>query len=249
MLPGGNLYFYSSIELLRWQYRFYDMNTEKRLLASVKAAAWPVLLIWMVHIIKVAGHFQWGRFGVYPREVDGIPGIVLAPLIHGDFQHLLSNSVPLFFLTAMILFFYRKVAVVSLTMLYLITGLLVWLFARQVYHIGASGVVYAMVSFIFWNGIFRRNLKSIVLALVVTVMYSGYFAGIVPGQEGISWESHLLGGITGILVSFTVRNNIEPDEVEHDPWENDDYSPKDYFLDPDTFEQTRDQKRRQNPYD
>ena len=224
------------------------MSTEKRLLESVKLAAWPVGVIWLIHIIQQLGHFHWGRFGVFPREADGIPGIFLAPLLHGDFQHLLSNSVPLFFLTAMILFFYRRVAVVSFVMLYFITGLLVWLFARQVYHIGASGVVYAMVSFIFWNGIFRRNLKSIVLALVVTVMYSGYFAGIVPGREGISWESHLLGAMTGVVVSFVLRRNIEPDEIEHDPWENDDYTPKDYFLDRDIFDRSREDRNRQEPW-
>jgi membrane associated rhomboid family serine protease len=219
------------------------MNTEKRLYSSIKIAAVPVGILWMIHIVKTLGHFQWGRFGIYPREVDGIAGIFLAPLIHGDFQHLLSNSVPLFFMTALILFFYPRVANISLGLLYVITGLLVWLFARQVYHIGASGVVYAMVSFVFWNGVFRRNLRSIVLALVIIVMYSGYFAGIVPGEEGISWESHLLGAITGILISFIFRNHLEEDEVEHDPWEGEDYTPTDYFLERDIFDKTKEERR------
>jgi membrane associated rhomboid family serine protease len=214
-------------------------HTEKNLINAVKTAAVPVLLIWVIHIIKVAGNFHWGRFGVFPRELDGIAGIFFAPLIHGDFQHLLSNSVPLFFLTSMILFFYKRVAVISLLLLYFITGLLVWLFARQVYHIGASGVVYAMVSFVFWNGVFRKNLKSVVLALVIVVMYGSYFVGIVPNQPGISWESHLLGGLTGIVVSFIFRNQFEEDEIEHDPWENEDYTPTDYFLDRDAFKRNK----------
>lgn len=223
-------------------------NTEKNLINAVKAAAIPVVLIWVIHIIKVAGNFHWGRFGVYPRELDGIAGIFFAPLIHGDFQHLLSNSVPLFFLTSMILFFYKRVAVISLVLLYFITGLLVWLFARQVYHIGASGVVYAMVSFVFWNGVFRKNLKSVVLALVIVVMYGSYFVGIVPNQPGISWESHLLGGLTGIVVSFIFRNQFEDDEIEHDPWENEDYTPTDYFLDRDAFERNKNDRFTEDPF-
>jgi membrane associated rhomboid family serine protease len=220
------------------------MSTQKKLLESVRIAAVPVAVIWVIHIIKTLGHYQWGRFGIFPREVDGIAGIFLAPFIHGDFQHLLSNSVPLFFMTALIIFFYPRVANISLLLLYVITGVLVWLFGRQVYHIGASGVVYAMISFVFWNGVFRRNMKSIVLALVIIVMYSGYFAGIVPGQKGISWESHLLGAINGILVSFIFRNQIEPDEIEHDPWEGEDYTPKDYFLERDIFDKTKEERKR-----
>jgi len=220
------------------------INTEKRLISAVKTAVIPVMFIWIIHFVKLIGNFQWGRFGVYPRETDGLAGIVLSPLIHGDFQHLFSNSIPIFFLVALILFFYRKVALISITAIYLITGLLVWLFAREgVYHIGASGVVYGMVSFVFWNGVFRRSMKAIILSLVIIVMYSGYVAGIVPGQEGISWESHLMGGLTGILVSFLFKNNIEEDEVEHDPWANDDYTPREYLLDRDSFEKTREQKR------
>lgn len=220
------------------------VNTEKKLLSAVKTASVPVMIIWILHIIKVIGNFHWGRFGVFPREIDGLAGIIFSPLIHGDFQHLFSNSIPVFFLVTMILFFYEKIALISITAIYLITGLLVWLFAREgVYHIGASGVVYGMVSFVFWNGVFRRSMKAVILSLVIIIMYSGYFAGIVPGQEGISWESHLMGGLTGIVVSFIFKNNIEEDEVEHDPWENDDYTPTDYFLDRDSFDKTSDQRR------
>jgi len=93
------------------------------------------------------------------------------------------------------------VGMTSFFMIYIITGFSVWLFGRSVYHIGASGVVYGLISFIFWSGVFRRNLKSIVLALIVIILYSGYLGGIVPNKEGISWESHLLGGIVGIVVA------------------------------------------------
>jgi len=231
-------------KLLKEKLCSQDMNTGKRLISAAKTATIPVMIMWIIHIVKLTGNFQWGKWGVFPRQIEGVYGIITAPWIHGDFPHLLSNSVPVFFLTTLILFFYQRVAVTSLIMLYLLTGALVWVFARPVYHIGASGVVYAMVSFVFWNGIFRRNMKSVVLALVVTVMYSGYFAGIVPGEVGISWESHLLGAISGIIVSFFMKNNIETDEVEEDPWKDDDYTPKDYFLDRDAFDQPKNQRNK-----
>lgn len=223
-------------------------NTEKRLVSSAKIAVVPVILIWLIHLIKIAGGFHWNRFGVFAREVDGIAGIFLSPLLHGDFQHLFSNSIPLFFLVTLILFFYPRVASISFVLIYLITGLAVWLFSRGgVYHIGASGVIFGMVSFVFWNGVFRKSIKSVILSLVIIVMYGGggYFAGLVPGQDGISWESHLFGAITGILVSFILKNNIEKDEKEQDPWEGEDYTPNKYFLERDSFDKTMDQRRRE----
>ena len=225
------------------------VKTEKELFAAAKTAIFPVLIIWTVHIIKILGTFDWNRYGVFPRESEGIAGIFLSPFLHGDFQHLFSNSIPLFMLVTIILFFYKRVAMISILLIYFLTGLSVWLFARQgVYHIGASGVIYGMVSFVFWNGVFRKSLKSVVLSLVVVVLYSGYFAGIVPGEEGISWESHLMGAIVGVLVSFVMKNNLEEDEIEHDPWEHDDYTPRDYFLDRDIFDKTKDERNRDQFY-
>ncbi len=130
----------------------------------------------------------------------------------------------------------------SFVFIYLLTGFSVWLFGRSVYHIGASGVVYGLVSFIFWSGIFRRNIKSIVLALIVTILYSGYLQGIVPFQEGISWESHLLGGIVGIIVAFLFKGIIEQDEEQPDPWANES-TDQEYYLARDTFEMTKEERR------
>jgi membrane associated rhomboid family serine protease len=204
-----------------------------------------VILMWVVHLFKVAFQLSLGGYGVYPRAVDGLKGILLSPLIHGDFHHLISNTVPIFALSVMIFLFYRKIAFQSFILIYLLTGLAVWLFARPVYHIGASGVVYGLVSFVFWNGIFRRNVKSIALALIVTTLYSGYFLGILPNQPGISWESHLFGGIVGILVSFLFKSSIEKDEeVKENPWLSEASEQPRNYLDPEVFEKTRQEKLR-----
>ena len=128
-------------------------------------------------------------------------------------------------------------AVKSFLLIYLLTGLAVWVFARSVFHIGASGVVYGLVSFVFWSGVFRRSLKSIVLSLIILVTYSGYFLGVVPGQPGISWESHLYGAVVGILVAYLFKNVLEKDE-EPQP-ELEEHIPHDYLLPRDAFERTR----------
>lgn len=214
-------------------------NHQQRILSSLKFPFQFVLLIWGIHFLQVITSFDLGPYGVYPREFFGLRGIVFSPLIHDDLRHLLSNSAPLFVLSAMILYFYRRVAYRSMLMVYLLTGVAVWLFARSVFHIGASGVVYGLVSFVFWSGVFRRSIKSIILALIVTFLYSGYFLGILPNQDGISWESHLLGGLVGIFTAYWYKEEIEADE-EHQPpsWESE-QEEKTPFLDRDVFEKTK----------
>ncbi len=207
-----------------------------------------VLVLWVVHLLQVITGVDLGWLGVYPHRVFGLKGILFSPLIHADWGHLLSNTPPLFFLSLIIFYFFRSIAVPSLVMIYFLTGLTVWLFGRPVFHIGASGVIYGLVAFVFWNGIFRRNLKSIVLALIVMFYYGSMFAGILPGQQGISWESHLLGGLVGIFTSFWFRGNLEKDEAKPVySWEGEEESPLDsYFLDRDAFDKTKEERRREN---
>jgi len=163
--------------------------------------------------------------------------------VHGSWHHLFSNAAPLLVTTALIYFFYPRVAITSFFFIYLITGFSVWLFGRSSYHIGASGVVYGLISFIFWTGVFRRNIKSIILALVVTIMYSSYLGGIVPFKEGVSWESHLLGGIVGIFVAFLFKGIIELDEEEgDDPWADEREEDLQYYFPRDVFEMTRQER-------
>jgi membrane associated rhomboid family serine protease len=224
---------------------------QNRFIESLKIPFRFIVVIWAIHIVQFLLRLDLGFLGVYPREFFGLKGVLFAPLIHADFPHLIHNSTPFFVLSAMIMFFYRKVAVRSIIMIYLLTGLAVWLFARSVFHIGASGVVYGLVSFVFWNGIFRRNVKSIILALIVTFLYSGFFMGILPNQEGISWESHLLGGIIGIFTSFWYKDEIEKDEQKEIPsWEREPTSMNEsFFLDQDVFEKTKAQRQKEQDDD
>ena len=211
---------------------------KRSLLEIIQLPSYLIIFLWIIHFLKIGGIVKSGVFGLMPRETSRILGIFTSPFIHGDFQHLISNSVPLFVMSLMILFFYKKIAYRSIFMIYVLTGLAVWAFARtNVIHIGASGVVYGLVSFVFWTGLFRRNLQAIVLALIMVLLYSGLFLGVFPTKEGISWESHLFGGIVGIIIAYVMRNSREDDEEDADPWK-DEKASDEYFLPPDTFEET-----------
>lgn len=217
------------------------MTTPKQhFISSVKFPFFVLVAIWLVHLVKATIWPSLYMYGIYPREIIGMRGIFLSPFIHGDIGHLISNSAPLFLMMVMILYFYRTVAMRSFLMIYFLSGLSVWLFARSgVFHIGASGVVYGLVSFVFWSGIFRRSIKSIILALIVVFLYSGLIFGILPNDRGISWESHLLGGLVGLLTAYWYKEEIEVDEEKQNPGWISSGDRNDYFLPRDAFEKTK----------
>ena len=178
-----------------------------------------VVALWLIHLFQEWTAFDLSYWGIYPRASFGLRGILFAPLLHGDWGHLASNSVPFLVLATMVVYFYPRVALRVFLLLYFITGFAVWLFARaSVYHIGLSYVVYGLVSFVFWTGVFRRSVRSIVLASIVTLLYSGMIAGILPTteiiQRNISWESHLLGAIVGVFLAYFYKEEIEEDEAD-----------------------------------
>ncbi len=188
-----------------------------------------VILLWIILIVQETFNLNFPyEFGLYPRTFSGLIGIITSPLIHAGYAHLLSNTLPLFLLSAGMIYFYPETAYKAISIIYAATGLLVWLFARSVYHIGASGLIYGFAAFLFFSGIFKRDNRSIGLSLLVTFIYGGMVWGILPGQPGISWESHFFGGITGIVCAFLFRkkdkhykydweaeeNDIPPDKLE-----------------------------------
>jgi len=201
-----------------------------------------VALMWLIKIIEVVRDHKYTRWGIFPRDFDGLIGIITAPFLHSDWQHLMSNSIPMLALMSLVMVFYRRVAMPSFVIITLFTGFTVWLFARDAYHVGASGVVYGLVAFLAWTGIFRRNLKSIILSLVILVAFGSYFHGIVPNKEGVSWESHLFGGLVGIFTAFLFKNVKEDDELDKpDPWA-DEVGTEQFFLPRDTFEMTKQER-------
>lgn len=173
--------------------------------------------MWIIYLITYLFNIYPYKLGILPRNFDGLIGIITAPLIHGGFSHIISNTVPLILMGLGIFYFYPKAAYRVFVIIYLGTGILVWLFAREVYHIGASGIIYGFVAFLFFSGVFRKDNRSIALALVVIFLYGGLIWGVLPTRQAISWESHFFGAVVGTISAFIFRN-VDP-ATKYD-WEN-----------------------------
>ena len=184
-------------------------------------------LLWIIHTISVLGHIELSFLGVFPRTAKGLVGIFSSPFVHGSWGHLASNSAPLLVLLTGIFTFFRKESVAVLWVSFLAPGLWVWVAGRASYHIGASGVVYALAFFAFFSGVFRRDIRSIALSLIVAFLYGGMVWGVFPIQEGVSWESHLFGGIAGVILAWYFRKS-GPKRKSYS-WEEEVDRPEDQF--------------------
>jgi membrane associated rhomboid family serine protease len=178
----------------------------KRFMLSLVPPAIILFLFWLVRLFELADGIDLYYFGIFPRRIYGLVGIIVSPFIHANFNHLINNSVPFLFLLTAIFFFYQKVAWRVLIVSYLATGALVWIMARPSYHIGASGLVYSFASFLFFSGIVRRNINLLAISLLVIFIYGSMVWGIFPYLPDMSWESHLMGMTVGAVLSIYYRN-------------------------------------------
>ena len=158
--------------------------------------------MWLSFLIGLNYDGGFSQFGIYPREVKSLLGIITAPFVHGDWEHLFFNSTSFLVLTIMLFYFYEKVASKVFIFSFLLTGLLVWIFARPSYHIGMSGVIYAEFGFLFFAGFLSKNRMQIVVSLITAMFYGSMVWGVFPGKAGVSWESHLYGFLIGIASIF-----------------------------------------------
>jgi len=164
------------------------------------------VFLWAIKIAELCFNQNFFWLGIYPLKFSGLIGIVTAPLIHADINHLLSNTFGVLFLSWAIFYFYTKVAQRAFILIYVLSGFWVWFFAREAYHIGASGLIYGMASFLFFSGIFRKHVPLIAVSLTIVFLYGGIIWGIFPTFEKISWETHLTGLIAGIIVAVYYKN-------------------------------------------
>ncbi|HJZ40434.1 MAG TPA: rhomboid family intramembrane serine protease [Bacteroidales bacterium] len=178
----------------------------RRFILSLIPPAIIILVLWLVRIVEVADGLDLFYFGIFPRRINGLPGILASPFIHANFNHLINNSVPFFSLLSAIFYFYHKVAWKVLLVSYVATGVLVWFLARSSYHIGASGLVYSFASFVFFSGIVRRNINLLAISMLVIFLYGSMVWGIFPYRPDMSWESHLIGLAIGALLAIYYRH-------------------------------------------
>ncbi len=164
-----------------------------------------VVAFWLVELIERTTTFDFVRLGVYPLHLKGLPGILFSPFIHSGFNHLMSNSIPFFILFFALIYFYRRISYRIFFLLYFLSGLTVWMAGREAWHIGASGVVYAMASFHLVSGFIRNDVRLLTLSVVVVFLYGGLIWGVFPIDPSISWEGHLWGAVSGIVLAFYYR--------------------------------------------
>lgn len=172
----------------------------------------PLLLLvslWLVKLIEYGFGLQLTEFGIYPRAYSSLPNILFAPFIHGSFKHLMSNSLPLFFLLVAIFYFYPKLAYQVIVYSWLLSGFGLWLGGRYAWHIGASGLVYAFASFLFFSGVLSKNRRLMAISLLVSFLYGGIIWGMFPNDPQVSWEAHLFGFVAGIILAWYFTPEIK----------------------------------------
>jgi len=180
-----------------------------------------VMLIWVVYWIEVRFFINLTFLGVHPRSFKGLAGVLFSPFIHGDISHLWSNTLPLLILSFSLLYVYGKPAISNLLYGWVTTGLLTWFIAQDGWHIGASGVIYFIAFFLFFNGIRDQNYRSVALSFLVVFLYGSLVWYVMPIKQGMSWEGHLSGAITGLIFSYALplKLNQSPKYI----WENPEY--------------------------
>jgi membrane associated rhomboid family serine protease len=212
---------------------------ETHLRNAIPPALFVVVIMWLVYWSDYLFLYDFHKLGVMPKTSDGLKGIFFMPWIHAhqDFKHILNNSVPTFLLLTLLFYSYKEVALKVFMLSWLLTGLMLWIFAKNngAYHIGMSGVIYALAAFLFTSGVLRKYLPLQALSLFIVFVYGSMIWGIFPTEQHVSWEGHLSGMLVGIYLAFYYRKlgpqrpkyqyeiekelGIEPPDLEGQYWE------------------------------
>ena len=188
---------------------------------AVKIAGSFVALLWFIHGLNSVFDHKLNVLALQPREFIGLLGIVFAPLLHANFSHLIANSLPLLVLLTGTLYLFPNSSLRVLPAVYIGTGVVVWLFARPSFHLGASGLVYGLAAYVFIAGIIRRDSRAIAAALLVYFLYGTLVWGVLPIKPGVSWETHLAAAIIGLLMAVILRGYDIPPRKRY-AWEDED---------------------------
>lgn len=183
-----------------------------------------------VKLIEIKTDTFFTTLGILPRQPNGLQGVVFSPFIHGSVKHLFNNLLPLFFLLSAMIHFYEKLSYYIYILIHFFGGLLLWCIGREVYHIGASGVVYGLASFMFFSGVFRKNTQLLAFSLLITFLYGSMVWGIFPEtvKKGVSWEGHLSGAIIGFILSIVfIRKGPQKKKYE---WDDDIDNNEDEYI-------------------
>lgn len=193
--------------------------------------------LWLFLFLDITLDLQLYKLGVYPLKTEGLPGILFSPLIHSSVKHLFSNTIPLFVLMWCLFYFYSEIAYKTFLLLWLLSGLFTWIIGREAWHIGASGIVYSLSFFLFFSGLFRKHIPLIAISLIVAFLYGSNVWNMLPWSmyldATVSWEGHLSGGISGLIIAIIYRNHGPQKPVKE--WIDEDEEEEDFFNVDDEF--------------
>lgn len=207
---------------------------------SYQALFYPFLFVavmWIVFFFQSTAGFSFFSFGILPRDVKGLPGIITSVFIHGDLGHIASNSIPILVLGMMLFYFYKKIAKPTFLWIWIISGVWLWIGGRNpaehpTHHIGASTLIYGLAAFLFFSGVFRKHLRLMVVSALVVFLYGSIVWGMFPLKEEMSWEGHLFGALAGVLVAFNYRKEGPKQKPYEWPDEDDDDTDIPYHENP-----------------
>lgn len=219
---------------------------KKRLFLSLIFPISFVAFLWLIKLVEVTTGSDFTFLGIYPLHAKGLLGIITSPLIHGDWKHLINNSIPLLILSWGIFYFYKEIAFKVFILIYLLSQIWLWFFyVRPAWHIGASGLIYGFGAFLFVSGIIRKNRHLLSISLLVAFLYGSMVWGILPIEEHISWEGHFMGTMAGIIIAFYYKDfgppkpesEIEEEDDDDDEWG---YWNENYLSEDDFYEKEKD---------
>ncbi len=186
-----------------------------------------LVMIWGVFFIERSFNVDLSSHGIVPRTVSGLQGILFSPLLHGNLNHIANNSIPLFILTTALIYFYREVSLKVLLYGIVLSGIITWVIGRNSVHIGASSLIYVLVSFIFFKGMMTQYYRLMALSLTVVMLYGGLIWYVFPEvDKQISWEGHLAGLISGFVFAIYYKTPDYVKAIQY-PWEKPDFNPED----------------------
>jgi membrane associated rhomboid family serine protease len=192
---------------------------------ALKITLWLVGLLWLILIIDDVLGLGLQRFGLRPRQLQGLTGIFTAPLLHGGAEHLFSNTLPLIVSLTTILYLYPRAAIRVIPIIWIGSGLMGWMIGRPSLHFGASGFVYGLLAYVFISGILRLDMRSVAVSVMVWFLYGSMIWGLLPIRPNMSWELHLSGAILGVALAIAYRRwDVTP--VKRYAWEDDDSVPE-----------------------
>lgn len=179
-----------------------------------------VSVLWCIKSAEVLFNIDVGWLGVAPQQLTGLHGIITAPLVHGSYEHLFHNSLPLIILLSALFYGYPNSRWRLLTLVWLASGVGVWLFGRPPVHVGASGITHGVFFYLLVISMFRRDKRSVVLMMIAFFMYGGMVLSIFPREEHISFEYHLFGAIAGVIGAVLWRHKDPKMPEKTYEWEN-----------------------------